>query len=101
MDINSSPEAIQKGIRKALVVFGVLLVLTVLTVAISRVDLGTMNLPVGLAIATIKASLVGAYFMHLISEKQLIFSVLILSAVFFLAMLGLPLWTNADPIALN
>jgi caa(3)-type oxidase subunit IV len=101
MDINSSPEAIRQGTRKALVVFGVLIVLTVLTVAISRVHLGALNMPVGLAIAAIKASLVGAYFMHLISEKQLIFSVLILAAVFFLVMMGLPLWTDADPITIN
>jgi len=46
-------------------VLGVLLALTVLTVAITWVDLGALNLVLALAIATVKGSLVGLYFMHL------------------------------------
>jgi len=42
-----------------------LLVLTVVTVAVTWVDLGPLNLVVALVIALIKASLVGLYFMHL------------------------------------
>ena len=46
-------------------VFLALLVLTVLTVAITKVDLGNLNLYVALAIAGVKATLVVLYFMHL------------------------------------
>ncbi len=46
-------------------VFGALLALTVLTVAVARVDLGNLNLYVALAIAGVKATLVVLYFMHL------------------------------------
>ena len=46
-------------------VFAALLVLTVVTVAVSRVDVGSLNLWVALAVATAKASLVVLYFMHL------------------------------------
>lgn len=46
-------------------VFVALLVLTVLTVAVTLVDLGNLNLYVALAIAGLKACLVVLYFMHL------------------------------------
>ena len=51
--------------RVLLGVFGALLVLTVLTVAASKVDLGSLNLVGALVIATVKATLVALYFMHL------------------------------------
>jgi cytochrome c oxidase subunit 4 len=46
-------------------VLAALLVLTVVTVAVTYVDLGPLNLVVALAIATVKATLVLLYFMHL------------------------------------
>lgn len=50
-----------------------LMILTVLTVAASRIDLGeTMNLALALLIASVKASLVIAVFMHLLYEKPIL-----------------------------
>ena len=49
--------------------FIALLILTIFTVLISRVDLGILNTPVALAVAIFKASLVGAFFMGLRWEK--------------------------------
>ena len=46
-----------------------LIILTIFTVAISRVDLGILNTPVAILVATVKASLVGAFFMGLRWEK--------------------------------
>jgi len=46
-------------------IFVTLLVLTVVTVAVAYVDLGELNLFVALGIATLKASLVAWFFMHL------------------------------------
>jgi cytochrome c oxidase subunit IV len=46
-------------------VFGALVVLTVVTVAVTKVELGNLNLYVALAIAGVKATLVVLYFMHL------------------------------------
>ncbi|HNX48539.1 MAG TPA: cytochrome C oxidase subunit IV family protein [Thermoanaerobaculaceae bacterium] len=46
-------------------VWATLVFLTVVTVAITWVDLGRLNLVAALLIATIKASLVLLYFMHL------------------------------------
>jgi cytochrome c oxidase subunit IV len=50
-------------------VFIALVALTGLTVAAAHVDLGNMNLYVALAIATLKASLVVLFFMHLIWDR--------------------------------
>jgi cytochrome c oxidase subunit 4 len=50
-------------------VFGALLVLTCLTVAVAQFDLGNLNLYVALAIATVKASLVVLFFMHLFWDR--------------------------------
>ena len=52
--------------------------------------------PASLIVATIKGSLVACYFMHLISEKKLIYAVLALTAFFFVALLALPIFTVSD-----
>lgn len=46
-------------------VFATLMALTFLTVAATWVNLGWFNLPIAMAIATVKATLVALYFMHL------------------------------------
>jgi cytochrome c oxidase subunit 4 len=73
------------------------MVLTVVTVAISYLDLSVpMAVSVALIVATIKGSLVACYFMHLISEKKLIYAVLVLTVVFFVALLALPVITHSN-----
>ncbi len=51
-------------------VLGALLVLTVLTVAVSYADLGPLSLPVAMLVAAVKASLVCAFFMHLKDDDR-------------------------------
>ena len=46
-------------------IFLLLMVLTTVTVLISLVHLGMLNIPIALAIAGFKASVVALYFMHL------------------------------------
>lgn len=59
-------------------VFGTLLALTVVTVALSRVNLGgARNTALAIAVASFKASLVALYFMHLKFEKRLLAALLI------------------------
>jgi len=88
---------IDKHVRVYLTVFAALLVLTVVTVAISRFHLPVHQaVTIALIVATIKGSLVACYFMHLISERKLIYAVLALTAVFFLALLALPVVTVHD-----
>lgn len=87
----SHSEETRKHVRIYISVFVALMVLTVITVAISYLHLsvGTAIL-LALAVATIKAGLVASYFMHLISEKRLIYVTLIITAVFFIALMALP-----------
>ena len=62
-------------------VFAALMVLTILTVAASRIDLGALNTPVALTIAVVKAALVVVFFMHVKWSPRVI--ALVLAAAFF------------------
>jgi cytochrome c oxidase subunit IV len=93
---------IDKHVRIYITVFVALMVLTLVTVGISRVHL-PLPVAVGAAllVATIKGTLVASYFMHLISEKKLIYAVLILTIVFFLVLLALPVLTTSDGFGIH
>ena len=91
------PAEIDRHVRVYIMVFVALMVLTIVTVAVSRFHLSIpIAVTVALLVATIKGSLVACYFMHLISEKKLIYAVLALTAFFFVALLSLPVLTHAD-----
>ena len=86
---------IDKHVRVYIIVFVALMVLTIVTVAVSYLHLPVrMAVAVALLVATVKGTLVACYFMHLISEKKLIYAVLVLTAVFFVALLALPAITH-------
>jgi len=88
---------IDRHVKVYITVFVALMVLTIVTVAISRVHLPVpIAVTVALVVATIKGSLVACYFMHLISEKKLILWVLALTVVFFVALLALPAVTHSN-----
>jgi cytochrome c oxidase subunit 4 len=88
---------IDRHVRIYITVFVTLMALTIITVAISRVHLPLpMAVTVALLVALIKGSLVACYFMHLITEKKLIYAVLALTAVFFIALLALPSLTVSN-----
>ena len=85
---------IDRHVRVYITVFVALMALTLITVAISYLHLPLpIAITVALLVATVKGSLVACYFMHLISEKKLIYAVLTLTAVFFVALLALPALT--------
>jgi cytochrome c oxidase subunit 4 len=88
---------IDKHVRVYITVFVALMVLTIVTVAISRYHFPVpIAVSVALLVATIKGSLVACYFMHLISEKKLIYAVLALTVAFFAVLLALPVLTYSD-----
>src|SRR6476660_9505104 len=90
---------IDRQVRTYFVVFGTLLVLTLVTVAISQLHLPIpIAIAIALIVASMKGGLVASYFMHLISERKLIYWVLVVTVAFFFAVLLLPLWTHYDPI---
>ncbi len=92
-----SPEEIQAEVRTYMMVFGALAVLTIVTVAVSYLDLSSgPAITLALVIASIKGGLVAGYFMHLLDEQRLIYSILILTVVFFIVLMAVPAGTIAD-----
>ena len=76
-------------------VFFALLVLTVVTVAVSYLEVSVpVGIAIGLFVASIKATLVACYFMHLIDEKKVIYWSLILTVIFFTANR----WPTPEPL---
>lgn len=67
-------------------VLATLLALTVVTVAVSRVDFGGANMLIAMAIASVKASLVMAFFMHLKWDTA-INKIVFLGSFLFLSLL--------------
>jgi cytochrome c oxidase subunit IV len=68
-------------------VFFALLVGTALTVYASGLDLGRFNAPVALTIASIKATLVALFFMHIKGASEKLTKLVVISALFFLLLL--------------
>jgi cytochrome c oxidase subunit 4 len=90
---------LDKHVRTYILVFVSLMVLTLVTVAVSYLHLPVHQaIMVALAIATVKGSLVACYFMHLISEKKLILWVMVLTVVFFIVLILVPVFTVHDRI---
>ncbi|MFN0242622.1 MAG: cytochrome C oxidase subunit IV family protein [Planctomycetota bacterium] len=72
-------------------IFGALLVLTGVTVAVAFVDLGPLNTVVALSIAVLKALLVVLYFMHVRYSSRLTWVFVAAGFVWFLIMIGFTL----------
>jgi len=90
---------IKKEVKVYMVVFAALAAFTVITVAISYLHLQLFwAVTVALCVAFIKGSLVACYFMHLISEKKLIYTILIFVMIFFLGLLFGPVLGHHDPL---
>lgn len=88
---------IDRHVRIYITVFVALMALTIITVAISYLHLPpAMAIAVALLVATIKGSLVACYFMHLISEKKLIYAVLVITVIKFVVLLALPAITHSN-----
>ena len=69
------------------IVWALLMILMVLTAALSRVPLGAFNTPIALIIATIKALLVILFFMHVKYENYKITWVAVIGGFFWLAIM--------------
>jgi cytochrome c oxidase subunit 4 len=94
-----SVDDIKKSVKTYMMIFGALMVLTIITVGVSYVHLPVAAaVTVALIVATIKGSLVALYFMHLLHERKVIYWVLALTLIFFIFMMFVPLFTNSDKI---
>jgi cytochrome c oxidase subunit IV len=84
-------------VRGYMFVFGALLLLTVATIGVSYLRLPeTPAVAIGLSIALVKAALVAMYFMHLKSEKPMVYWPLGLTAFLFVGLLVSLLLAEGD-----
>ncbi len=91
----SEAARVREHLRVYVMVFVALAVLTVVTVAISYLRLPTaLAISVAMVVATVKASMVAGYFMHLLSEEKVILYLLLLCAAFLVFLFALPLGTE-------
>ena len=100
--MHADPAEVQKSVRSYMTVFGMLLVFTVITVSASRFQFGVVaGIVVALIIAAMKGSMVASVFMHLNHERPWIYGVLLLTVVFFVVLLFLPIFTALDSLSIG
>jgi len=89
---------ISKHVKVYVSVFVALLLGTILTVAMyyQHFDSVAVTVTIALFIATVKASLVAGFFMHLISEKKAIYAILLATVFFFAGMTYLTVWSRRE-----
>ena len=103
MSDHAHAEHFNHHIRRYLLVFVALIIGTAFTVWASYIHFGSreINIAVALIIACVKAFLVAGYFMHLISERKMIYCVLAFTAFFFAGLMYLTLWSMAHGNAIH
>ena len=90
-------EDIRSHVKVYLKVFITLFGLTIVTVLAAKIDLQVaLAIVLGLLIALLKASLVGLFFMHLVSEKKVIYFTLVLAFAFFFVLMLVPMFMLAN-----
>src|SRR5713226_707352 len=94
----SHSQELSRHIKVYILVFVALLFSTCLTVTMYYCHFQSMavTITIALFIATVKAFLVAGFFMHLISEKKAIYSILAATAFFFAAFLTLSDWLRGE-----
>ena len=101
-DAHAGHGDVDQHVRAAYYVFGSLLVLTGFTVGAYFLHLPQrLAITLALLIATVKGTLVAAWFMHLVSERKMIYWMLGLTAVLFFPLLLLPTLTVLDRVMLR
>ena len=96
----SDPHAhdLKKSIKRYLFVFYALIAGTIITVSAYYIHIPSVpvTIAVALFIASVKAFLVAGYFMHLISERKMIYGILASTAFFFVGLMFLTIWAMHD-----
>ena len=89
---------VAEHVRRYLYVFYALLFGTLITVGASYIPFGNhaINIAVALCIACCKAFLVAGFFMHLISERKMIYGLLAFTVFFFAGLMVLTVCSFAD-----
>jgi cytochrome c oxidase subunit 4 len=78
-----------------------LIILTAVTVSVSFIDLGALNITVALVIASVKALLVAFFFMHLFWDNKLYLLIFSVGLVFLTIFLTLTMFDTATRGSVN
>jgi cytochrome c oxidase subunit 4 len=98
--MHSDSEQVRKSVRSYMIVFAMLMVFTILTVAVARLSFAVpVAIAVALVIAGMKGAMVAGVFMHLSHEKRWVYGTLVLTVIFFAVLLLLPVITFLDTTA--
>ena len=90
-------DSYQTYTRKCLLIFLAVACGTGLMVGTSFASLASgARIALILAIACVNASLVAGHLMHLISDRKMVYTVLVFTVIFFIALMGLTIWAHAD-----
>ena len=91
-------DSVAHHVRRYILVFVALIIGTIFTVWAAHIHFGSrsINIAVALVIASIKAFLVAGFFMHLVSERKMIYAILAFTAFFFAGLMILTLWSFGD-----
>ena len=92
------PDHFASHVRRYLLVFVALIIGTIFTVWASYIRFPSreINIAVALIIASCKAFLVAGFFMHLVSERKMIYGILGFTVFFFTGLMALTIWSFAD-----
>jgi cytochrome c oxidase subunit 4 len=92
---NHGAHDVRHEVRRYVIVFLSLLAGTCITVGAYYLHLPSIALTIAVAlfIATVKAFLVAGYFMHLISERKMIYGILAATVFFFAGLMYLTVWS--------
>jgi caa(3)-type oxidase subunit IV len=96
-------EAIQKSVKWYLIIGAILILASGATVWLSYVELPThsLNILVGMILATIKATLVALIFMHLNHERSMIYKILLFTVVLAVVLFALFIFAHEDPLVFS
>ena len=94
---NQESQDVKRHVRQHIMIAVALVVGTLMTIWTSQTDFGGgfgLNVAITLAIAGAQAFMVAGFFMHLLSEKKMIYCFLVFTAVFFAVMMGVTFWAR-------
>jgi len=94
----SSATDLKSSVRRCGMVLIAVACTTAMMISVSFSHLGGWPVKVAaiLAVALVNASLVAGFLMHLLTEKKLIFTVLLFTVFFFAGLMGLTVWAMQD-----
>jgi caa(3)-type oxidase subunit IV len=87
---------VKRHVRQHLIIAVGLVIGVVLTICFSRMNFGNhnINIAISLLIAAAQAFCIAGFFMHLMSEKKMIYSFLVFTAIFLVVQMGITIWSH-------